>query len=466
MIRQAIPFGTVGEATRFSVRGFLRASVRVTADDGGAGTIEIRRGYPDTHSAAYTVAQTVDINGDTPIDLVVDDCPELSVWVTVAGSGTFDVEWELDNPVADDVLAFYGSIGNGGPIQEIPNDTTKYDRVTVLAIRDSANTKGVVQLRGSLDPDGIATSLGTIDLDGTPTTFDVDPRSRLDVYVSTKNAGLSADFIVYRSRSAVQAGLAIPVNVALLDAMNTFTASNTFQSTTNLEGTTNLKDQKKLRLWDSTSGEYLGFKAPSSIGVGDGGFDYTLAIRPTTNGQLLASTTAGIMSWTDAPVATAGTSFPGSPTDGQQFYRTDIANPEMFHWDATRSKWLGELVTIGGGYASTIAAGVTRPLETAGDVYFSSSRGYLFPYDMTIVGCTLFSASTASTTVHWYEGSVDLGAILTVVAARGDSDFDVDLDFDGDNGWPHKYPQLKCTVGSPASVNNPAVMIHMRRRET
>lgn len=462
MIKHAIPFGSAGEALRFSVRGFLRASVKISADDGSTGAVEIRRGYTHRHTAAYTVPQIADITGEGPTDLIVDDCPELVVWVTTAGAGTFDVEWTLDNPVDDLVEDFFASLGGGADIQHLGHDAGDFDRVTVFAVRDGSNTKGVVQLRGSLDPDGIATDLGDIDLDGIPTTFDINPRSRLDLFVSTKNAGLSADFIVYRSPGAVQAGLAIDANVALLDAANDFTAINTFAARTEFDANLLIHDQRKVRLYDSISSDYIGLKAPTTLGVFDGGFDYTIPIKPAGSAHQLRVTAAGLCTWEE----TEGSTFPTSPRDGQAYFRTDFDNPELFHWDATRAKWLGELVTFIGGYAATIAAGASGTLRMGGHVVPSSSRGINITNDMTIIGCTMFNAVTTSMTIDWIEGSGSVGTLLTVVSDRDGADMSLDVDTDADPGWPHKYAKLFCTLGAPASLNNPIVQIFMRRRET
>lgn len=470
MILTAIDFETVGDRHRVSVLGKLTVKIRAIADDSAAGVVEVRRAYgAGGPEVAYATPVTLDLTGETATELVVDDCPELVIVVTTAGSGDLDIEVATGEPCEDIFeITTEADLGVVGKLWASPTILPGIiERITVVASLADSYVKGAVSIKAELDrrsASSITASSSAVDLQGGATTLTLSAITGLELVTTTKQAGLAADFFIYRVSNPYRGGI-LPDNVALLDAANTFTEINTFTARTEFDANVKVNDGGKLRLYDADSSAYLGLKSPAVVSGFDGDFDYTLPINPGATGDRLETTALGVLSWY-TPKATAGTTFPLSPDDGDLFLRTDLEG-ELFRWDNTRSKWLGEMLVLSGGYASTIAAGTTRPLETAGDVYFSSSRGYSFPFDMTIVGCTLFNAaSSTNATVRWYEGSVSLGTILTLTAARNAEDFTVDLDFDGDSGWPHKYPQIKCEAGAVASINNPAVLIFMRRRAT
>lgn len=166
----------------------------------------------------------------------------------------------------------------------------------------------------------------------------------------------------------------------------------------------------------------------------------------------------------DHVVATAGTSFPLSPTGGQAFTRTDLEN-ETFHYDATRAKWLGELQVMQGSYAGALAAGSTTAVRIGGLVP-SSARGYLFPNDMTIVGADIFTALAFTGTLQWKEGGSTLHTLLSVSAARGLADYTLNLDFDGDAVDPQKWAEISTDAGSANAINNAVVRVYARRHAT
>lgn len=158
----------------------------------------------------------------------------------------------------------------------------------------------------------------------------------------------------------------------------------------------------------------------------------------------------------------AGTSYPLSPYDGQKFVRTDLEN-ETFTWDATRSKWLGELICLVAARSSAASSG-SLDLRTAGGVQYSGSRGECFPDDMTIVGVTVYSAANWSGDVDWIEGNTKIATLITTANDRGLADMSLNIDFDGDNGYPHKYPKIQNITGG--SVNNPIIRVFLRKNGT
>jgi hypothetical protein len=94
-------------------------------------------------------------------------------------------------------------------------------------------------------------------------------------------------------------------------------------------------------------------------------------------------------------IAFRGTAFPGSPTDGLSFYRTDL--DELFYYDGARAKWLSARTFE---FEGTTAVAITSTyLNFPGGVAMSSTLGYVLPWDMTC--CTVYGhnadAATAAT---------------------------------------------------------------------
>ena len=121
-----------------------------------------------------------------------------------------------------------------------------------------------------------------------------------------------------------------------------------------------------------------------------------------------------------------GTSFPGSPVEGDAFYRTDL--DALFVYDATRSKWLGALESDGGGFNGDLAQNTYMRRFNGGD--FGSAKGVLIPYDATIVGLSACWTTARTAYLRAHRSGV-------VVSTAGDgssvteiADFTLDDDFD------------------------------------
>jgi len=193
-------------------------------------------------------------------------------------------------------------------------------------------------------------------------------------------------------------------------------------------------------------GENLSYPAVGELKVFDGEY-------------WVNQTLAHVFEWSDIAAKYAGTAFPGSPSNGQPFYRTDLDMPELFHYDSTRAKWLGELRVIFIGRASSTSSG-NLDLTHAG-VVGTSSQGILTPSQLCIVGVELFSGNaTFSGTIDLYEGSTNLASILTVSASRSGSDHTLNQNIDADAGWPHKYFKVNVTGGT---IDNPIINVYTRR---
>ena len=460
MIVEGIPFGTVGEAFRFSVAGYLRASIRITADSASAGTIHIRRAWGSNIVAAYSPAQTIQVNGSEPVDLVVDDCSELVVWVTAAGSGTFDLEYTLDTPAIDALSVVYATMGRKGRLWSDLLSNERLDRITVVAELDDADTTSAIELRAAVDPDGEATTIGSIALDGTPTSFTLGARTRVDLYCTGPQADQGVELRVYRVQSPQMMGvdeLELPDTLAYTDQAQQWAFLQQFDNF-NITGS----GSGRTRITSSaTAGEVVDLPALS------GGIPILTDLVPAANEFMVRQGSGGyqsrVLAWSDIASAYAGSSFPGSPSDGQPFYRTDLDIPELFHYDATRGKWLGELRTLQFNRGSAASSG-TLELQI-GTVQCTSGRGMLTPAALTIVGAEFFNAGSFAGTaeLNVYEGGTNLATLLTI-NDRGEHDHTLNIDLDADEGWPHKYPQINNISGG--TINNPIVTIFFRRRES
>lgn len=479
MILTAIDFETAEDRQRVSVRGRLRVKIRAIADDSATGVIEVRRGYgPGGPEVAYDTPVTLDLTGETVTELTVDDCPDIVLVVTTAGSGDVDIEISTATPCEDsfEVTTFH-ALSEAGPFWRSPSlDPGTIERISIVGVLESAQVKAIVNLRASLDAKSSSAypiSTLAIDLDNGVTSFTVSAMTELELNVRTLQAGLIADFFIYRISNPYREGL-LPSNVALTDQLNTFTELQTLSGGINLsgaitvenvssfEGAIGIKGQKALRLYDADDSVYIGFKTDAIVGIGDGNFDYLVPHRPSANGDRLETTATGTLSWY-TPKATAGDTFPLSPDDGDTYLRTDLDMPELFYWDDTRSKWLGELRTLQWGRSAAATSG-SLDLRWAGSVQGTTSRGMLTPNALTIVGAEIFSAADFTAELRYREGSSDVATLMTITTARYASDHTLNQEMDADAGWPHKWFRIGGI--SYGTLNNPIVSILVRRHET
>jgi hypothetical protein len=136
----------------------------------------------------------------------------------------------------------------------------------------------------------------------------------------------------------------------------------------------------------------------------------------TSGGSLSGNTFAEM--WGELRASFAGTSFPGSPVDGDPFYRTDLG--WGFHYDGTAAGWLGDAVheIIGGDAAATAISTYYRELPVGASANrYSATYGRQFGFDVKCVGLTILSATTPATSavaeVH-DDGAAVTGASLTL----------------------------------------------------
>lgn len=136
----------------------------------------------------------------------------------------------------------------------------------------------------------------------------------------------------------------------------------------------------------------------------------------TTAGELFARVAR---TWEQISGVQSGTSFPGSPAEGQQYYRTDLE--EWFFYDSSRSKWLSlRTWQLHGASDANLGAGAYLAafgFTTATPINFGTAIGMYQPFPvicvemMAIVGI----ASTCTFVVR-DDGTNVTGATLTVTS--------------------------------------------------
>ena len=98
MIRSGLDISSAGEIMRIDARNALRISLQTNASDTTDAVVEVRRGYgANGPTVPYTPAVTIPLDGDTIVDLDIDDAPEVVLVVTTPGSAgdLLDVGYEL-----------------------------------------------------------------------------------------------------------------------------------------------------------------------------------------------------------------------------------------------------------------------------------------------------------------------------------------------------------------------------------
>lgn len=158
--------------------------------------------------------------------------------------------------------------------------------------------------------------------------------------------------------------------------------------------------------------------------------------------------------------ANSGTAFPFPAVDGQAFTRTDLEG-ETFHWDATRGKWLGELLCIYASRASSYSSG-DFPLQNGPTAFHTDGRGLAFDHDITIVGADCLSRSSFSGGIKWWEKTTEQTTLLTVTSAVAGSDMTLNYDVPGDL-TKAPFPRGFATAGS---FDQPMCRVYYRRKAT
>ena len=152
----------------------------------------------------------------------------------------------------------------------------------------------------------------------------------------------------------------------------------------------------------------------------------------------------------------SGTTFPGTPSDGDFFYRTDLDH--LFRYDAGRTKWLGEQDLEIAGRNGFLA--VNSYLRRIDGMAMSASLGTYIPYDITITGITFVKGNANSGTIEVRRNGVLVaGAALATGAATSGASLTLDNLF-ASAGIMSIY------WNSANSTTDMQVKIYYRRRAT
>jgi len=127
----------------------------------------------------------------------------------------------------------------------------------------------------------------------------------------------------------------------------------------------------------------------------------------------------------------AGTSFPGSPSDGDIFNRTDL--DMVFRYDGGRTKWLSEhseILACGRGVVSDIIDAYCG----VGNAPMSATSGFRMPRNGTIVAVTVENQSTVTRTIDFRVNNSAVNRVqLSLTAAKGGKVVNANQDFSADD---------------------------------
>ena len=111
-----------------------------------------------------------------------------------------------------------------------------------------------------------------------------------------------------------------------------------------------------------------------------------------------------------------GTSFPGSPSEGEGFYRTDLDH--WFYYDSSRSKWLGDaLYSYQGTFLGTRTNDYTY--LDANQLSYSATIGHVAPVDLCIVSASIVCAVNSTCTFQLRDDDTSVATIALSSSAVG-----------------------------------------------
>lgn len=545
MISKPLDLEEATEVLRIDLSDALRVGVRVVAEDAAAGVVELRRAYGDDGPAVpFSPAKTIAINGSQLLDIPVDDCSHLAVFVTTAGSGSFEVEWEPQGRTLGTLQAKILDLSQEGTVFE-QLGLSDYDRRVSIVVSPNESTTAALELRTRVDLQGGSVAQGSIALDESVTTFDLGPVSGYEIKCTTEDADAVAFAWVYSCANMESVGI-LSDNVAFTDAAQEFTAANLFSgglsigdlatglSTIDTDATANravtfpdaegeicimtdlspaygemlYRDGDGFELTDvikygtisifetltieadfveisgaaawgisapdavfqntlsslgalitllessSKGTNGLGFKAPATVGP-SGAVDYTLPTKPSSGNQILLTDASGVMSW--MPIS--GSTPPSSPFDGQPFWK----DGELFHWDDTRGKWLGELREIHVSRQYAAAAPTTLQLRAGGDAILDTLTGWLWDDDVTIVEARGWSKLAMTGDLDLMQASTKLNTVLSWSSSKYASSKTLNISVNGVTSVERKFKIQNVSLGT---VDDPYIIVGYRKELT
>lgn len=160
--------------------------------------------------------------------------------------------------------------------------------------------------------------------------------------------------------------------------------------------------------------------------VGSGGLS-SLAIGASTWLGRLASGNVGAKTmaelWIELRAQFEGTSFPGSPADGDPFYRTD--HGLAYHYDTTASGWLsdGQWSFEFGYHADLTASALFKIGELNALATFSTTIGYPIDFPFKVTGMLVSMAASGTCNIVAANGATAItGANLSLSSVQSKMD--------------------------------------------
>lgn len=131
---------------------------------------------------------------------------------------------------------------------------------------------------------------------------------------------------------------------------------------------------------------------------------------PTLTAPALGTPTALVLSTVET-----GAAFPGSPYEGQRWYRTDLE--DWFYWDSSRSKWLGTTLVCFEAYDAALLA-ANAYLQLPGGVVMAAAIGWQLPWAATVVAAHGYKADTGlASTFRFRRNGANVAAVTFAAAA-------------------------------------------------
>ncbi len=170
-------------------------------------------------------------------------------------------------------------------------------------------------------------------------------------------------------------------------------------------------------------------------------------------------------------VRTKSATAPVAPSDGDEWYHT--TQRVTYTYDSSRSKWLGQLEWWDCGRNTNLTGAITDRMYTAGNLLTDRTdstlaRGFLLPYDVTVVGVSIkqrTSASGGTGTIVLYETTRGGGYAANTTVTPGTTTEYTDLTLNNDSPSGDSW-SCYSILGAGETIQYPFCRWQFRRHGT